>query len=102
VTATISETHTGNQNIAAAELYLDMPDWAGGVAQAMDPADGSFDSPVEGAVATVQTNALPVGRHLVLVRGKDAQDNWGPYTAAFLDVTPGSPSYALYLPLIVK
>jgi cell division septation protein DedD len=56
----------------------------------MAPSDGSFNSPVEGAEATLDTGSLSIGRHVILVRGKDDQNNWGPYSAAFLDVTDGS------------
>lgn len=90
VTATISDTRNGNQAIMAAELYVDTPDWAGGVAQAMAPADGQFNTPVEGAIATLDTSPLPIGRHVIVVRGEDVGGNWGPYSAAFLDIVSGS------------
>ncbi|MER3515146.1 MAG: carboxypeptidase, partial [Chloroflexota bacterium] len=97
VTATINDTQNGNQAIAAAELYVDVPDWAGGTAQAMLPSDGQFNSSVEGVEATLDTASLALGRHVILVRGRDAGNYWGPYSAAFLDV-----SFEVYLPLIVK
>ena len=90
VTATINDTQNGNQAIAAAELYVDAPDWAGGTAQAMLPSDGQFNSSIEGVEATLDTAALALGRHVILVRGRDVGDNWGPYSAAFLDVVSGT------------
>ncbi len=90
VTATINDTQNGNQAITAAELYVDVPDWAGGTAQAMAPSDGQFNSPVEGVEATLDTTSLALGRHVILVRGRDAGNYWGPYSAAFLDVVSGS------------
>lgn len=90
VTATINDLQNGNQAIAAAELYVDVPDWAGGTAQAMLPSDGQFNSSVEGVEAALDTTSLALGRHVILVRGKDVGNNWGPYSAAFLDVVSGS------------
>ena len=79
------------QNIAAAEYYVDVPPWDtahGPVAHPMAAADGSFDSTVENVTAAVDTGSLTVGRHIIFVRGQDAAGNWGPFSAAFLNVTP--------------
>jgi carboxypeptidase T len=93
VTATLDDTRYSNangtepvQNIAAGEVYLDTPPWAGGTPVAMSPADGNFNSPVEGATATLGTSGLPDGRHLLYVRGRDAANNWGAISAAWLTV----------------
>jgi hypothetical protein len=42
--------------------------------------------------ATISTGSLPVGRHVIFVRGRGVSDvqglqTWGPISAAFLDVT---------------
>lgn len=106
LTATINDTRYNNQNgteptqdIAAAEYYLDVPPWDtanGPVAVPMQPADGSFDSKVETVTATVATDSLVPGRHIVFVRGQDAGGNWGPVSAAFLIVQPPpAPDFAL-------
>jgi hypothetical protein len=67
----------------------------------MSASDGSFDSTVENVAATVITGGLTSGRHILFVRGKDASDNWGAFSAAFLDINPTSLSQTLFLPLIV-
>ena len=99
LTATIDDTRFNNsqgteptQNIAAAEYYLDAPPWASGaVAVAMSAADGAFDSTSEAVEATIDTTGMAAGRHIVFVRGKDADDIWGPVSAAFLFVDAGLP-----------
>ncbi len=95
LTATINDTRyrtgTGEptQNIAAAEYYIDTPPWqAGAAARAMAAADGSFNSTIENVTATVSTTGLAAGRHILFVRGKDANGNWGAFSAVFLTVAP--------------
>ena len=96
VIATLDETRYSSANgsepvqaIAAAELYLATPPWAGGTPVAMSADDGAFNETVEAATATLDgaaTAALASGRHLVYVRGRDAANNWGAVSAAFLTV----------------
>ncbi len=95
LTATINDTRFNNSNgveptqaIAAAEYYIDTPPWLpGAVAYPMTAVDGTFNSTVEAVTATVNTSGLSTGRHILYVRGKDAANNWGPFSAAFLEVT---------------
>ncbi|MEZ4767583.1 MAG: M14 family zinc carboxypeptidase [Caldilineales bacterium] len=94
LTATVNDTRYNNsqgtepsQAIAAAEYYIDTPPWqAGAVAHPMAAADGTFNSTIEEVTATINSGSLGIGRHLIFVRGKDAADNWGAFSAAFLDV----------------
>lgn len=97
LTATINDTRYNNsngteptQNIAAAAYYLDTPPWittTTPIPYPMSPADGNFNSPVEGATITIDTSSLALGRHTVFVRGQDANSNWGVVSAVFLDIT---------------
>lgn len=97
LSATINFAWTGNafsQNVGAAEYYIDTPPWAGGTPLAMS---GSFNSPTVAVSATIDTNGLPAGRHIIFVRGRGVNDyqgfqTWGPISAAFLDVTGGTPT----------
>ncbi|MCI0520815.1 MAG: PKD domain-containing protein [Chloroflexi bacterium] len=94
VTATINDTRFNNsngveptQNINAAEYYLDVPPWITTtlpVAYPMSPADGSFDSKIENVTASLDTSGLSQGRHILFVRGRDANGQWGPVSAAFI------------------
>jgi PKD repeat protein len=95
LTATINDSQNGGQNVAAAEYFL-MPlhgpiqPWTPGTGTAMAAADGNWNSPVENVVATVDTSSLAPGAYLLALRGKDASNNWGPFTATFLYVVePG-------------
>jgi hypothetical protein len=67
------EQNNGGQSITAAEYYLDTPPWRGGTGIAMTALDGSFNGPIETATAAITTQ----GRHLLYVRGRDANGNWG-------------------------
>ncbi|MCP4346197.1 MAG: hypothetical protein GY795_11820, partial [Desulfobacterales bacterium] len=74
------------QTIAGAEYYIDTPPWSATATPiALTAADGSFDSDSEAVSATIDVSNLAPGEHIVYVRGKDADGNWGPVTAEFLD-----------------
>lgn len=82
--AQLNEQYNGGQAIAAAEYYLDTPPWRGGTPLAMTALDGSFNSMIETAAASVG----PVfGKHLIYVRGRDTLGNWGPVRAVFVNGT---------------
>ncbi len=72
------------QPISAAELYVDVPPWAGGVPIPMSAQDGSFDATSERVVGTLDIGSLNLGRQLIFVRGRDAAGNWGPVTAMWI------------------
>ncbi|GAB4579963.1 MAG: hypothetical protein Fur0022_27020 [Anaerolineales bacterium] len=98
--ATLNDTRFNNSQgsepvdqIAAAEYYIDVPYWITTtlpVAYPMSPADGNFNTSIEGAVATIDTSTLSVGQHIIFVRGQDNDVNayWGPVSAIFLTVEP--------------
>ncbi len=94
LTAAINDTRFNNstgaeptQAIAAAEYYIDTPPWqAGAVAYPMAAVDGNFNSTVEAVTATINTSGLTTGRHIIFVRGKDAANNWGAFSAVFLHI----------------
>jgi carboxypeptidase T len=94
VNATANDTRFNNsqgaepvQNVVSAEVYVDTPPWAPGAsAIAMAPVDGSYNSPIEAVTTTVSTVTLPVGRHILFVRARDATATWGPVSAVFIDV----------------
>jgi hypothetical protein len=98
LTATVTDVDNGNQNVAGAEYFVgrvgdtSFNPGPPGSGTAMAPADGSFNSPSEGVVATVDTSALTDGLYYLLVRGRDASNNWGPFSAAFLYVGQTSPT----------
>jgi len=73
------------QNITAAEVYLDAPPWQDPAPTpvAMAAADGNFNSKTESVVASVATDGLADGRHILYFRGQDASGSWGAVSAAF-------------------
>ena len=85
--------------ISAAQAYVDTPPWAGGAPLSMSAVDGKFNQTTEVVGTALDTSGLTEGRHLVFVRGQDAAGNWGPASAAFLDLEP---PHVAYLPLTAK
>jgi len=87
------------RQITAAEAYVNLPYWAGGTPISMTAQDGTFDTPSEIAIATLDTSGLGVGRHLIFVRAQNAAGHWGPPTAQWLTVL-GSQRW--YLPIAYR
>ena len=96
IMATIDDTRfsTANgtepsQNITAAECYIDTPPWVTSptpVPHSMAAVDGAFDSTVEEVAATLDISGLAPGKHIIFIRGRDADSNWGAVSAVFLDL----------------
>jgi len=94
LSATINDTRFNSspgvepvQDIVAAEYFIDSPPWVTDtipVSFHLVPVDGSFDSPIEPVEASIDTSGLSNGRHLVFVRGQDADGNWGVISAEYL------------------
>ncbi len=89
--AQMSDQFNGGQSIAGAEYYIDTPPWRGGVGLAMTALDGSFNTAVEIASATIGPFS---GRHTIFVRGRDALGNWGAMRAVFVTGTTCSNTIA--------
>jgi hypothetical protein len=89
------------QAIAAAEVYVDTPPWAGGAPIGMAAQDSAFDGSQETALAVLDTTHLGAGRHILFVRGRDAGGNWGAVTAQWLFVT-GNLDFKRYFPWVAR
>ena len=96
LTATINDTRYRTRPTAPSRRRLSprpsttstpRPGRPGAVANAMTASDGSFSSTIEGVTASVSTAGLSTGKHILFVRGKDANSNWGAFSAIFLTVT---------------
>jgi hypothetical protein len=94
--AVLDERRNGAQAIVAAEYYVDTPPWRGGTPTPMAVADG-----VWGGTRETATAPLPPlnGRHLVYVRARDANNNWGPVRAVWIN---GDLEARLWLPLAAR
>jgi hypothetical protein len=90
------------QTITAAEVYIDVPPWAGGTPITMTAADGAFDSPTEKAQATISAAGLSAGRHTLYVRGLNAGGFWGPVSAQWLTVGAGGTCQTLHFPFFAR
>lgn len=85
LTASISDSATGNSNIAAAK-------WSKGASAA--PADsgismsavGVFDSPTESVTAPIDTTGWAADTYTIWVRGQDSKGNWGSAVSTTLTV----------------
>ena len=72
LTATASDTDSGNSNITAVEWWLE-----GGEPQPLWPiGENSLESEMEVGMDIVASN-LPMGTQTLLVRSRDAAGNWG-------------------------
>jgi carboxypeptidase T len=91
ITATIDDTQNGQQLITDAELYVDLPPWAGGIPVPMAAVDGSFGGMTEPVRAPLDVCALAPGHHIVFVRGRDSAGYWGPLFAAFAGLCTDQP-----------
>ena len=100
ITATIDDTQNGQQLITDAEMYVDLPPWAGGVPVPMAAVDGSFSGITEPVRATLDVCALAAGRHMVFIRGRDNAGYWGPLFAAFAGFCTDQPP--LFLPAVMR
>lgn len=83
--ATISDATTGNENIVAAEYFIDVLG-APGTGTAMTGAFGTPTVAVSALVPASVLAGLSDGAHGFYVRGKDAGDNWGAVESAVLQI----------------
>ncbi|WP_444997488.1 M14 family zinc carboxypeptidase [Aliikangiella sp. IMCC44359] len=80
------------QNITAAEYYINVAPWENNAtAIAMTPQDGSYNSKTETVTAQIDTTGLPLGKHIIYVRSKDASGTWGATSAIFLMISNDDP-----------
>ena len=110
LTATLNDMRFNNsegtepvQDIAAAEYYIDVPYWGTApVAYPLAPADGNFNTAVEDAAAVLDTTGLAPGRHILFVRGQDANGNWGAVSAIFLWIEASGLDVEIFLPVVIQ
>ena len=85
ITAHASDEQHGGQRITAAEAYIDSPPWRGGRRIDLGPSDGIWSSSSETVTVRRSTQGLPPDSRLpLLVRAKDGDGNWGPFSAIWL------------------
>jgi len=102
LTANLADHRYGGdplQPIAGAEYFVDAPG-ADGTGTAMAPVDGAWGGTNENGQATVDTSALSVGKHYILVHAKGNNGKWGPFTAVFVTITESQPQDKTHVSLI--
>jgi carboxypeptidase T len=86
VTITARAEEKQGEPVAAAEAYFDLQPWdPEALAWPLEAADGAFGGNAEN-LAGNPAPGLTAGRHLVYIRARDAAGNWGPVSAAFLEI----------------
>ena len=85
ISAYASDEQHGGQRITAAEAYIGSPPWRGGRRIDLGPADGIWSSSSETVTVRRSIQGLPPDSRLpLLVRAKDGDGNWGPFSATWL------------------
>ena len=102
LSATLNDSTNGNLPIASAIYTIDAPPWADeAMPVAVEPADGNFDTSVEGGTAVIDTTTLPLGQHTLYMQAQDNEGNWGPVSAVYFNVEEAPPPYqSLYFPFV--
>jgi hypothetical protein len=99
LTATIADRRWGSDTgrpITGAEYFVDVPG-EDGAGLPMSAADGEWGDLPEEAEALVDISELALGRHVILVHGRNDEGRWGPFSAVFADV-----GHRMYLPLVAR
>ena len=94
LTGTATDAARGNSNITRAEYFIG-GDPGAGSGVAMSAADGSFDSPTEGLLATVPTTGWAPPQMKINVRARDAAGNWSTAQEIFIPVRSSTPPGAI-------
>ena len=104
VQATLNDADSKNagQTVVAAEVYVGTPPWDGGAPIPMAAVDGAFNETAEAVQAHIDTTGAARGRHLVYVRGRDADGFWGPVSAAFVTTGLEPQTFYVYLPVVLR
>lgn len=90
LTADADDSATGNSTIASAEWWTGA-DPGQGLGNAMNAADGTFNSALEGLTASIDVSGWAAGAYTLNLRASDAAGNWSAPVQAGLDVTEATP-----------
>ncbi len=85
LTASVSDALSGNNNVVAAEYYVNDISGTG------TSMGGIFGSPTVSVSATIPAG-LPTGDYTIFVRGQDSAGNWGAFSSAALSVDQTGPT----------
>ncbi|MBU0492114.1 MAG: multicopper oxidase domain-containing protein [Chloroflexi bacterium] len=92
LSAMVSDATRGNQNITAAEYFIDNLGAAGTGTPMAGPFGSSPTVAVNATLSVATLNALADGAHSLYIRGKDAGNNWGPVNMTMIVVDRTGPA----------
>ena len=93
VQATASDAATGNQNVTAAEYFIDpVGTPAGGTGTPITVATPATAVSLNATIISTTVNGLAQGNHTVAIRAQDALGNWGAFGTIALVVDKTSPA----------
>ncbi|MGB3340229.1 MAG: Ig-like domain-containing protein [bacterium] len=105
ITAFVSDAGQGDNNINAAEFFIDTTG-TNGTGLSMSPVDTFWDEISEDVKATLNTQTLNWSAndtHKIYIHGLDAPGNWGPFDSVSIVVTADDdslgPSFANFTPI---
>ena len=90
MTAFVTDAGQGDNNINAAEFFIDIPG-ANGTGYSMAPVDSFWDEISEDVIASLNTqplNWIVNDTHLIYIHGLDAPGNWGDFDSVVVIVAP--------------
>ncbi|NOQ33805.1 MAG: S8 family serine peptidase [Methanosarcinales archaeon] len=96
LTASISDSTTGNSDIAEAEYFVDTIG-TDGTGTSMNPSDGTFDSVTEDVAADIAVSGWAAGSYTLYVHGNDSAGNWGATEQVILEVTEASTNTMMHV-----
>ncbi len=83
INASISDANTGNNNVTAAEFFVDATG-GNGSGLAMGGTFGSPTASVNAIITVAQLSSLTSGSHTIYVHGVDSLGNWGTFNIVTL------------------
>jgi hypothetical protein len=87
-TATDPANGAAPASTVVAGEWFESSDPGAGNGHPMSAADGTFNSSIEGVMASIDVSGWADGNHPVRLRARDAAGNWGPTSTVTVVVTP--------------
>ncbi len=95
LSATVSDSASGGNNVVAVEYFVDATG-ADGTGAPMTAVDAVFDSPTESITASIDPTVsglnLSAGNHNIYIHGQDAAGNWGTFNFIVLNLDQQGPA----------
>jgi hypothetical protein len=93
VSASASDVATGNHNVTAAEIFVDVVG-ANGTGRAMTLSVVAPATTMTGTIPATTIAALTTGNHTIYVHARDAAGSWGPRSSVILKIDRTAPVFS--------